>query len=275
MVSGAVRSASGADGEPGAPGAPLLAMRGVQVALRSAPILRGVNLQLARGEVLLLAGRNGAGKTTLLRTAAGLLAPEAGELQLCGETLPSLPRREIARRVAYVPQQAAFAFPWSLLEVALMGRTPHLGRFGFETPRDLALARESLARLGIADLAGRSILEVSGGERQLAAIARALAQQAPLLLLDEPGAHLDLAHRHALHQLLRQLTAEGRSVLWVTHDLGPALSCADRVALLAEGRVLAAGAPSEVLRPDLLRAAFGVDARLIHSEAGPLLQLPR
>lgn len=270
-----VSAASATPGAPGAPNAPLFAMRGVQVALGSAPILRDVDLHLAPGEVLLLAGRNGAGKTTLLRTAAGLLAPASGKLQLCGDSLPSLSRREIARRVAYVPQQANFAFPWSLLEVALMGRTPHLGLFGFETARDLSLARESLARLGIAGLAGRSILEVSGGERQLAAMARALAQQAPMLLLDEPGAHLDLAHRHALHQLLRQLTAEGRGVLWVTHDLGPALACADRVALLAEGRVLAAGAPAEVLRPDLLRAAFGVEARLIHSEAGPLLQLPR
>ena len=247
-----------------------LALRGVSVALGARPVLRGVELALAPGELLLLAGRNAAGKTTLLRTAAGLVTPSAGRVEVGGRPLAGLGRRELARRIAFVPQETGVPFPFTAGQLVLLGRTPHLGRLAFESRADVAAAERALDRLGLAALADRSVLELSGGERQLVALARALAQDTPLLLLDEPTAHLDLAHRALVLGCLLDLAREGRAVLAVSHDLAAA-GFANRVALLAEGQILAAGSPAEVLRPELLRVALGVEAEVIETRAGPLV----
>jgi iron complex transport system ATP-binding protein len=249
---------------------PALALRGLEVRLAGRPVLAGVDLALAPGELLLLAGRNGAGKTTLLRTAAGLLAPDRGTVELAGRPLASLGRREVARQVACVAQETALPFPFTAGQLVLLGRTPHLGLLAFESRADVAVAERALARLGLSGLADRSVLELSGGERQLVQLARGLAQEAPVLLLDEPTAHLDLAHRALVLGCLRDLAAEGRALLVVSHDLFAA-GFANRVALLAEGRILAAGAPLDVIRPDLLRAAFGVETEVIATPAGPVV----
>ena len=173
-----------------------------------------------------------------------------------------------------VAQENAIPFAFDVLEVVLMGRSPHLGLFGFETQRDRALAEAALARLGIEALAGRSMLELSGGERQLVMVARALAQDAPILLLDEPTAHLDLAHRVQVLGLARELAREGRAVLAVSHDLSLLARFCDRLAVLAGGSV-ATGPPAELLRPERLRAAFGVDADVIPGPDGGLVVVPR
>jgi len=249
---------------------PALALRGVEVRLSGRVVLAGVDLALAPGELLLLAGRNGAGKTTLLRTAAGLLAPVRGTVELAGRPLASLGRREVARQVACVAQETALPFPFTAGQLVLLGRTPHLGLLAFESRADVAVAERALERLGLAALADRSVLELSGGERQLVHLARGLAQEAPVLLLDEPTAHLDLAHRALVLGCLRDLAAEGRALLVVSHDLFAA-GFANRVALLAEGRILAAGAPLDVIRPDHLRAAFGVETEVIATPAGPVV----
>jgi iron complex transport system ATP-binding protein len=251
--------------------APALALEGVSLSHGGRAVLAQASLALAFGEVLVLAGRNGAGKTTLLRVATGLAAPSAGSVVLEGRALAALSRREIARTLALVPQDTSVPFPFTVEEIVLLGRAPHLGAFGFESRDDRRIAGACMERLGIGALAPRSIQELSGGERQLAMIARALAQTPRILLLDEPVAHLDLAHRLALEELLRELAREGKAALLVSHDLAGAARAADRVALLAGGRVLACGAVREVLRAELVREAFGVEAQLVETSAGPVV----
>jgi iron complex transport system ATP-binding protein len=253
---------------------PALALERVSLAQRGRAVLTDASLALAFGEVLVLAGRNGAGKTTLLRVATGLAAPSAGSVRLEGRALAELTRREIARTLALVPQDTSVPFPFTVEEIVLLGRAPHLPALGFESREDRRIAGACMERLGIGALAHRSLQELSGGERQLAMIARALAQTPRILLLDEPTAHLDLAHRLALEELLRSLAREGKAALLVSHDLAGAARVADRIALLAGGRVLACGAPRDALRAELLREAFGVEARLVETSEGPVV-VPR
>jgi iron complex transport system ATP-binding protein len=253
----------------------VLSFQGVSAAAGSRPILHGVTLALHAGEVLTLAGPNGAGKTTLFRVASRVLRPSQGSVSLLGRPLDAFSRRELARVLAVVPQDAAIAFPFRVGEVVLMGRSPHLGTLGFETRADLERAREAMARVGIAELADRSVLELSGGERQLVLLARALAQDPRVLLLDEPTAHLDLRHRVRVAALVRELAREGRSALVVSHDLGLAARSGDRIALLRRGELLALGTPREVLTPAHLRATFEVETEILTTADGALHVVPK
>ncbi len=242
--------------------------------LQGEPVLRGVSLQVEEGQVWALVGPNGAGKTTLLRLMAGLRRPWWGRVLLAGRDVSRLPRRQVARMVAVVPQEAHIPFPFTVRQVVAMGRTPYLGLLALgETPTDRRAVDEALTLMGLGALASRPFSHLSGGQRRRALIAMALAQEPRLLLLDEPTAHLDVGHQLEVLELLLALNArQGLTVVAALHDLNLALRFARRVALLHQGAILAQGPPEEVLQPPLLAQVYGVPLRLLHDHRqGPLL----
>jgi iron complex transport system ATP-binding protein len=255
--------------------APALVFEDVAVRFGARAVLRGVSLELAAGEVLGLAGPNGAGKTTLFRAATRVVRLERGEVRVAGTPVGALARRELARRIAVVPQDVSIPFPFRAGEVVLMGRAPHRSGFGFESADDVERARVCLAQVGIESLADRPMLELSGGERQLVLVARALAQAPHVLLLDEPTAHLDLRHRAVVLERVREFTEAGGAALVVSHDLTLAARSCKKLALLGDGALVACGTPSEVLRPDLLARVFGVEAEVLAAPDGAPLVIPR
>lgn len=222
-----------------------------------APVIRGVTLTAGRGRLSALIGPNGCGKSTLIRLFAGLLAPLRGEILYDGARLQNIPRREAAKRIAYVPQATALAFPFTVLEVVLTGRSPYTARFRFEDARDRARAMEALDTVGAAHLAGRRVTELSGGERQMVAVARALAQEPQCLLLDEPSAALDLKHRAALMRTLSALRdQQGLTAIVVTHDLHLIDPLFDHVFALRGGELAAEGPPEDVLTDRVLADVY-------------------
>lgn len=231
-------------------------------------IVREVSLALTSGQLLVLAGPNGSGKSTLLRLLGGLWQPSAGRVQLDGQTLAKLPRRQLARQLAYTPQDTHLDFDFTVREVVAMGRHAHLGRFQLEGERDRAAIAAALQRADVTHLAERFVTELSGGERQRVLIARSLATEAPLILLDEPTANLDIAHALDVLALCRDLTREGKAIALALHDLNLALRFADAVALLNQGRLVASGPTATVLEPATIRAVFGVTTFLATTEAG-------
>jgi iron complex transport system ATP-binding protein len=239
-------------------------------------VLDDVSLGLDAGEVVGVIGPNGSGKTTLLRLLSGVRVPLRGGIQLDGCPLASHRRREIARRIAVVPQDPTLEFPFTALEVVLMGRAPHLSSLGFPRAEDVATARGALARLAVGDVEDRPLEHLSGGERQRVLLARALAQEPAVLLLDEPTTHLDLRHQVGIYDVVQDLARErGTAVLSVLHDLNLAALYCDRLLLLAGGRIVAAGAPHEVLSAERLAAAYGTAVHVeIHARSGKPVVLP-
>lgn len=234
-----------------------------------------VSLDLVPGECHAVIGPNGAGKSTLVKALSGTVGPCHGSVRLAGDELSTLSRREIARRVAVVPQEPVFDFPFTALELVLLGRHPHLSGLAFESATDVALARAALERIGAGELSERPVDELSSGERQRVVLARALAQEAPVLLLDEPSSFLDLRYQVELFDLLRELAAEGRAVLAVLHDLNLAAEYCDRVILLAGGRVAAAGATAEVLTWAHLTRVYGTEVYVdVNDLTGSLVVTP-
>jgi len=236
----------------------LLEARQVQFSYAAAvPVIRGVSLGVRRGRLCALIGANGCGKSTLVRLFAGVLKPSRGELFLDGTPLGSVPRREAAKQIAYVPQAANLAFPFTALEVVLTGRSPYTPRFRFESEPDRVRAMDALATVQADHLAARRVTELSGGERQMVAVARALAQQPQCLLLDEPSAALDLKHRAALVRTLAALRETQKlSAIVVTHDLHLIDPAFDHVFALHHGELLVEGRPAEVLTDPVLAQVY-------------------
>jgi iron complex transport system ATP-binding protein len=249
------------------PGVFALETERISFSYNSTQVLHDINISIAPGEFVGIIGPNGSGKSTLLRILSGVLKPKSGVVRLDGTPIDELPRREVARRIAVVPQETIFTFAFSALEVVLMGRSPHLGRFSLEGPNDLSVARTSMEATDTWPLRDRSMEAVSGGEKQRVVISRALAQEPSILLLDEPTTALDIRHQVDIYRLLNRLHQDARhTVVLVQHDLNLAAKVCQRLVLLNRGTICRDGSPADVIRADLLSEVYETD---LHVETDP------
>jgi len=239
-------------------------------------VVDGVTLSVPRGTIVGLLGPNGSGKTTLLRLLSGTVTPARGAITIDGVAIDTLSRREMARRIAVVPQETHSTFDFSVLEIVLMGRYPHLGAFELEGADDVARAREALAATGTASLESRRFATLSGGEKQRVVIASALAQSSQILLLDEPTASLDLGFQFEIAALLARLNRDrGVTMIVSTHDLNLAATLCSELVLLKAGRVVSHGPTARVLNAESVRLLYGIEADVMqHPRAGHLTVVP-
>ncbi len=251
----------------------LLDFDGVSFAYPGRPVLKDVSFGVGPGEIVGLAGPNGSGKSTLLLLGIGALKANGGTVRLGGAPVAALDRREIARRAAYVPQEVSVPFSFSVREIVEMGRFPHLGRFQPEGAADVEAVRRALEATETAGLAERPVNELSGGERQRVFLARAMAQEPALYVLDEPTANLDLVHQLEAMLLVRWLAAQGKGVIVALHDLSLASRFCHRIVLLSEGTVAAQGRPAEVVTEENLARHFGIRAKVSEGEASEGLRI--
>ncbi len=255
----------------------VVAVHGVRFAYNARSVIEDLSLEVNAGDFFIVIGPNGSGKTTLLRLVLGSLKPAGGTVDIFDRPAARIGRRDLARRVALVPQAAAVAFPFSVRQIVAMGRAPHLGLLGFEGSTDREAVDRALATVRLEALSDRMLDQLSGGERQRVWIARALCQEPDLLLLDEPTAALDMGHQLQIMRLLARLRREqGLTVMMVSHDLNLAAMFATRMLLLRKGRVVCLGAPEAVLRAEHIRTAYGCEVLVDrHPQGGfPRLTLP-
>lgn len=252
---------------------PLLSVRGLRVRLGSCEILKGIDVDLSGGQVVALLGPNGSGKSTLLAAAGGIGRRSGGSVELLGDDIDRLPRREVARRVAVVPQQTGFLMPFTVLETVLMGRFPVAGRFARLSSEDEQAAGDALGMVDLGSFGDRLVTDLSGGEAQRVTIARALAQDTPILLLDEPVSALDPKHAMAVFRLLDLLKKEGRGVIVALHDINLALRFADRIVFLKDG-ILHEPASPGLVDENMLAEIFDTRWRLETLSSGDRAAFP-
>jgi iron complex transport system ATP-binding protein len=239
-------------------------VRDVSVTYDGIVALDGLSLDVVEGEFVGLIGPNGCGKSTLIRVMSGILVPDSGSVELENSPLRTMPRKQVARVVAVVPQESHFFLDFSCMDIVLMGRNPYLRRYQSETDEDYRVALDAMEVTDTAHLKDRGINEVSGGEKQRVVMARALAQKPRLLLLDEPTAHLDIDHEVEVFDLLKRLNREGLTILVVSHDVNVAAEYCERIVLMVSGRIVARGTPEEVIKYDTLHQVYG--ARIVVGE---------
>ncbi len=222
-------------------------------------VVQGVSFTAKAGGFLGIIGPNGSGKSTLLKLMSGVEKPRGGSVEVADFDIATRSRLELGRHIAVVPQETTMAFPYTVLEMVLFGRTPHLSGFAFENDRDVDVARWALDRTATSHLAQRPVTELSGGERQRVALARALAQEPRVLLLDEPSAFLDIRHEVEMYDLLRELANEGMTIVSVLHDLNLAALYCEHIVLLSDGAVYRQGRPEEVMNYENLTTVYGTE----------------
>lgn len=250
-----------------------IAIDHLSYAYGNTPVLNDVRFSVQAGECFIIIGPNGSGKTTLMKMMAGLLKPDSGRVDILGRELRQYSRRALARRIAFVPQQVPSDFPFTVSDVVLFGRAPHLGTFGLESKSDRDRVREAMSFTEVTHLADRRIDQLSGGERQRVFIARAICQAPQIILLDEPTASLDIAHQLRVMDLMERMKREKKiTVVMVSHDVNLAAMYADSLLLLHKGRLVQCGAPADVLTYETLETTYG--CRLLVDES-PLGKMPR
>ncbi|MEQ1611301.1 MAG: ABC transporter ATP-binding protein [Hyphomicrobiaceae bacterium] len=232
-------------------------------------------LAIEPGEVLCLLGPNGCGKTTLFKTLLGLLPAQGGEVRIGGKRIERYMRPELARLIAYVPQAQTVLFPFTALDLVLMGRVAHRGLFAGPTPADRVIAADALYKLGILDLGSRDVTRLSGGQRQLVIIARAIAQASPLVVLDEPTASLDYGNQVVVLNHVKRLAAAGTGIVLSTHNPDHAFAIASRVILMRDGKLLTAGPPPEVLTAERLQSVYEVPVHIEQLASGQTVCVPQ
>lgn len=254
---------------------PILALAGVSFSYDGAAVavLRDLTLSIPGASVTAILGPNGCGKSTLLHVMLGLLRPRQGDIVIAGRPLAAYSRRQLSRLLGLVPQDEHLSFEFSVLDYVLLGRAPHLRPLELPGVCDRQAALAVLQTVGLNDAVARSIASLSGGERQLATIARALAQQPRILLLDEPTSHLDLANRRRILQLLRSLARQGVTVIFTTHDPSAAATTADNVILMRQGQLLASGAAAAVLTSEHLSATYQVPVQVYEVQGTPIIHV--
>ncbi|NWK56881.1 ABC transporter ATP-binding protein [Verrucomicrobiaceae bacterium N1E253] len=255
---------------------PIIKTNNLSLSIGKSRLLKDVSFSVGKGERVAIVGANGAGKTTLLKCLLGLLKPERGEMEIDGRGMPGYSRLELARKLAYVPQLLEASVPFTVLDFVMMGRYAHEGGMGQGDQEGLRIAMDALQQIGMESFARRTLSTLSGGERQKACIAAALAQQAPVLVLDEPSAHLDPRQREEIHHILCEIgRRQGVTVLAVTHDLNWAAMDYDRMLGMSDGRVVFDGTPAAFMTPENLRLVFGVDFSLHpHPVTGDPIVIP-
>jgi len=242
---------------PSADGRLPLEIRNLHFSYGTRKILDAFSLRIRMGEVCGLLGQNGCGKSTLFRCCMGLLHPQDGQIFANGKSIAHLSPSELARHIAYVPQEHHQPFPFTVREMVLMGRTPRMAGWFRLKRKDVSIAQESMERIGIADLSEQPCNQLSGGQRQLVLIARALAQQTPVMLLDEPTSSLDFSNQLAVWRILREIAKQGVSILVCCHDPNHLLWFCDSAAVMAEGKIFAEGPPQDIITPQTLRHIYG------------------
>lgn len=241
----------------------MLSVRNLHAGYDDTEIVHGVSFDVADGEFCCIIGSNGCGKTTLLKNLLGLIKPWEGTVTMDGDNVLELPEREMARRFAYIPQAHTPPFPYSVRDMVILGRTPYLNRMAIVSPEDRLVAYRSMKQLGIENLADETYTDLSGGQRQLVLIARALTQQPKVLIMDEPTASLDFGNQQLVLSRMKTLSSQGMSVIMVTHDPDHALYCADRVVVMKKGRVIKDGTAEETITTQTLQDIYQTQVQVL------------
>lgn len=240
----------------------MIQVRDVEFSYGKQEVLKGISFCMEKGEFVCVLGANGCGKTTLLKSILAFLTPQHGQVLLYGKDIHQMDERERARKIAYIPQYHTPPFPFTVRDVVLMGRTPHLSRICRPTEKDCWIADESMERLGIAHYANKSYTALSGGQRQMVVIARALAQQPDLLIMDEPTASLDFGNQYLVLAQVKKLAREGMGVLMVTHNPDHAFYCADRIIAMEDGKILSMGDAGKVINEAVMKAVYHMPVKV-------------